>query len=167
MLILSFFYSGFLSFSIATAGTQSVYKTEICRTHMATGHCDYGASCQFAHGIEELRPRHFDAKFKTELCTNYHKDGACMFGSRCKFIHDEYRIQGEDNEFWLVSPSENLIRVEMVDRNDTARRAQLQALVNNPPQLKSGASAASLHHSLSGNEHLDFIHENMFGDVFL
>jgi len=107
------------------------YKTEICRSHLTNGYCEYGANCQFAHGISELRPRHFDVKYKTQLCKNYHKDGNCRFGSRCKFIHDEHRIQVDTNEFWLVSPSENLVRVEIVE--NAQRRQQLQALVESPP----------------------------------
>jgi len=107
------------------------YKTEICRSHLTSGYCEYGANCQFAHGISELRPRHFDVKYKTQLCKNYHKDGNCRFGSRCKFIHDEHRIQVDTNEFWLVSPSENLVRVEIVE--NAQRRQQLQALVESPP----------------------------------
>lgn len=107
------------------------YKTEICRSHLQTGYCEYGPNCQFAHGIHELRPRHFDVKYKTQLCKNYHKDGNCRFGSRCKFIHDEHRIQVDANEFWLVSPSENLVRVEIVE--NPQRRAQLQLLVETPP----------------------------------
>ena len=38
------------------------WKTEICRSHFTTGICEYGDSCQFAHGIHELRYREFDAK---------------------------------------------------------------------------------------------------------
>lgn len=118
------------------------YKTEICRSHLNSGFCEYGDNCQFAHGIQELRPRHFDVKYKTQLCKNYHKDGHCRFGSRCKFIHDEHRIQVDQNEFWLVSPSENLVRVEIVD--NPMRRAQLQALVDHPPPPPPGSSNPSV-----------------------
>lgn len=110
------------------AGT---YKTEICTTHMRVGYCKYGENCQFAHGVNELRPRHFDVKYKTQMCKNYHNDGSCRFSSRCKFIHDEHRLQVSEEEFWLVSPAENLVRVEMV--NSAARREQLLELVKNPP----------------------------------
>ncbi len=135
--------------SIFPMGT---YKTEICRSHINTGYCgacspqgaragmraitraaEYGAHCQFAHGVHELRPRHFDVKYKTQLCKNYHRDTTCRFGPRCKFIRtpvravhraigalrsarrsdDERRIQMDQFEFWLVSPSENIIRVEV------------------------------------------------------
>jgi hypothetical protein len=33
-----------------------LYKTELCRGYSRDGACRYGANCQFAHGIEELRP---------------------------------------------------------------------------------------------------------------
>lgn len=33
-----------------------LYKTELCRSFSREGFCRYGAKCQFAHGIEELRP---------------------------------------------------------------------------------------------------------------
>uniref|UniRef100_A0A3Q3KL37 mRNA decay activator protein ZFP36 n=1 Tax=Monopterus albus TaxID=43700 RepID=A0A3Q3KL37_MONAL len=31
------------------------YKTELCRTYEESGACKYGAKCQFAHGLDELR----------------------------------------------------------------------------------------------------------------
>eukprot|EP00456_Euglypha_rotunda_P019828 TRINITY_DN1749_c0_g2_i2.p1 TRINITY_DN1749_c0_g2~~TRINITY_DN1749_c0_g2_i2.p1 ORF type:complete len:477 (+),score=17.90 TRINITY_DN1749_c0_g2_i2:456-1886(+) len=61
--------------------------------------------------------------------------GMCWFGSRCRFIHDEYRLQAGENEFWLVAPSENLVRVEIVDPENTARKKLLQSLVSLPPQF--------------------------------
>eukprot|EP00475_Leptophrys_vorax_P011258 TRINITY_DN1777_c0_g1_i1.p1 TRINITY_DN1777_c0_g1~~TRINITY_DN1777_c0_g1_i1.p1 ORF type:complete len:582 (-),score=144.25 TRINITY_DN1777_c0_g1_i1:73-1818(-) len=33
-----------------------LYKTELCRSFSKDGVCRYGNKCQFAHGIEELRP---------------------------------------------------------------------------------------------------------------
>lgn len=104
------------------------YKTEICRSHRQTGTCEYGKACQFAHGIHELRPRHYGLKYKTQECKNYHSEGYCRFGSRCKFIHDEHRIRVAKDEFWLVSPSENLVRVEVVENED--RQAELSKLVS-------------------------------------
>lgn len=103
------------------------YKTEICQSHKNLGHCEYESNCQFAHGIHELRPRHYGLKYKTQKCINFHTEGYCRFGSRCKFIHDERRLQVKEDEFWLVSPSENLIRIEVVD-NDL-RKEELKALV--------------------------------------
>lgn len=61
---------------------------QICRSHASTGICDYGSTCQFAHGMGELRSREVDTKYKTELCKNYHSQGPqnCWYGSRCKFV---------------------------------------------------------------------------------
>ena len=71
--------------------TCATYKTEICRSHQYSGACEYGSSCQFAHGLDELRTREVDPKYKTERCKNYHAFGpsTCWYGPRCKFIHDE------------------------------------------------------------------------------
>lgn len=33
-----------------------LYKTELCRSFNRTGYCRYGLKCQFAHGLNELRP---------------------------------------------------------------------------------------------------------------
>lgn len=57
----------------------------------------------------------------------------CKFASRCKFIHDEYRIQAGAREFWLVCPSEQSIKVEVVDERNKQRLAQLVQLVAEPP----------------------------------
>lgn len=110
------------------------YKTEICRSHYTTGICEYGVVCQFAHGIEELRYREFDAKYKTELCKMYHLGELCEFNARCKFIHSEYRIRAGTYEFWLVSPDENIVRIEMVDPQNINRLNQLISLTEKPPQ---------------------------------
>jgi hypothetical protein len=51
------------------------------------------------------------------------------------FVDDEYRVRASEFEFWLVSPAENLVRVEIVDPRNTQRLEQLTALVNNPPKV--------------------------------
>lgn len=116
------------NFKKSTSFIAQNYKTEICRSHRQTGYCEYDSSCQFAHGIHELRPRHYGLKYKTQECKNYHAEGYCRFGSRCKFIHDEHRIRVAPDEFWLVSPSENLVRVEVVENK--MRQAELSKLVS-------------------------------------
>lgn len=103
------------------------YKTEMCRTYQKTGYCTYENICQFAHGIEDLRPRRYGVKYKTWLCKNYHLDGDCRFGSRCNFIHDEKRVQIKEREYWLLSPTENVVRVEVV--KNSQRAAQLASLM--------------------------------------
>jgi hypothetical protein len=111
-----------------SAFNRENYKTEICISFHNKSTCEYGENCQFAHGVAELRPRNFGPKYKTQMCKNYHEDGNCRFGTRCKFIHDEYRTIGKNpNEFLLVSPTEELVRVEIV--TDENRRKTLLALI--------------------------------------
>lgn len=67
---------------------QSLYKTELCRSWAETGACRYGTKCQFAHGVEELRPVMRHPKYKTEICRTFHTLGTCPYGTRCRFIHN-------------------------------------------------------------------------------
>jgi len=65
-----------------------LFKTELCRKWKDYGCCPYGKSCQFAHGVKELRlrpARH--KKFKTERCKKF-LAGYCPYGARCCFVHD-------------------------------------------------------------------------------
>jgi len=65
------------------------YKTELCRSYAETGHCRYGVKCQFAHGVDELRPLARHPRYRTELCHSFHVNGFCPYGSRCNFIHSD------------------------------------------------------------------------------
>ena len=67
--------------------SQSLYKTELCRSFEETGTCRYGTKCQFAHGKDELRPVLRHPKYKTEICRTFHNSGTCPYGKRCRFIH--------------------------------------------------------------------------------
>ncbi|XP_042343097.1 mRNA decay activator protein ZFP36L1 [Plectropomus leopardus] len=64
------------------------YKTELCRTYEESGTCKYGAKCQFAHGMDELRGLSRHPKYKTEPCRTFHTIGFCPYGARCHFIHN-------------------------------------------------------------------------------
>lgn len=64
------------------------YKTELCRTYEESGSCKYGAKCQFAHGMDELRGLSRHPKYKTEPCRTFHTIGFCPYGARCHFIHN-------------------------------------------------------------------------------
>ncbi|KAF7662212.1 hypothetical protein LDENG_00242480 [Lucifuga dentata] len=64
------------------------YKTELCRTYEESGACKYGAKCQFAHGMDELRGLSRHPKYKTEPCRTFHTIGFCPYGARCHFIHN-------------------------------------------------------------------------------
>ncbi|CAJ1066321.1 mRNA decay activator protein ZFP36L1 [Xyrichtys novacula] len=69
------------------------YKTELCRTFEESGTCKYGAKCQFAHGMEELRGLSRHPKYKTEPCRTFHTIGFCPYGARCHFIHNADELQ--------------------------------------------------------------------------
>ena len=71
---------------------QDLYKTELCRSFMATGKCPYGKRCRFAHGIDELRPVLRHPKYKTQICSAFAHTGYCPYGislliSSSKFSH--------------------------------------------------------------------------------
>ncbi|CEG48342.1 CCCH-type Zn-finger protein [Plasmopara halstedii] len=68
---------------------SSLYKTELCKRFSEFGNCRYGAKCQFAHGIAELRHVVRHPKYKTTKCKSYWGSGHCPYGSRCRFIHEE------------------------------------------------------------------------------
>lgn len=65
------------------------YKTELCRSYAETGQCRYSTRCQFAHGVDELRPLARHPRYRTELCHSFHVTGFCPYGSRCNFIHSD------------------------------------------------------------------------------
>ncbi|KAI1893366.1 hypothetical protein AGOR_G00123000 [Albula goreensis] len=72
----------------STPPISTRYKTELCRTYEESGTCKYGAKCQFAHGMEELRGLSRHPKYKTERCRTFHTIGFCPYGARCHFIHN-------------------------------------------------------------------------------
>ncbi|EEF36088.1 zinc finger CCCH domain-containing protein 15 [Ricinus communis] len=66
---------------------QGMFKTELCNKWQETGTCPYGDNCQFAHGIEELRPVIRHPRYKTEVCRMVLAGDACPYGHRCHFRH--------------------------------------------------------------------------------
>ncbi|XP_045930117.1 mRNA decay activator protein ZFP36L1 [Micropterus dolomieu] len=82
------------------------YKTELCRTFEESGTCKYGAKCQFAHGLDELRGLSRHPKYKTEPCRTFHTIGFCPYGARCHFIHnaDELEAAGPPQKQKLRPP---------------------------------------------------------------
>ncbi|KAL3654445.1 hypothetical protein CASFOL_004126 [Castilleja foliolosa] len=66
---------------------QGMFKTELCNKWQQTGTCPYGETCQFAHGIDELRPVIRHPRYKTELCRMLLNDTHCPYGHRCHFRH--------------------------------------------------------------------------------
>ncbi|XP_037327607.1 mRNA decay activator protein ZFP36L1-like [Pungitius pungitius] len=72
------------------------YKTELCRTFEESGICKYGAKCQFAHGMDEMRGLSRHPKYKTEPCRTFHTIGFCPYGARCHFIHNADEVLGNN-----------------------------------------------------------------------
>ncbi|KAG5236862.1 zinc finger CCCH domain-containing protein [Salix suchowensis] len=67
--------------------SQGMFKTELCNKWQETGTCLYGNQCQFAHGIEELRPVIRHPRYKTEVCKMVLAGDICPYGHRCHFRH--------------------------------------------------------------------------------
>ncbi|KAJ7954156.1 Zinc finger CCCH domain-containing protein [Quillaja saponaria] len=77
---------------------QGNFKTELCNKWQETGTCPYGDHCQFAHGIEELRPVIRHPRYKTEVCRMVLAGVVCPYGHRCHFRHaltDQERNRGQ------------------------------------------------------------------------
>ncbi|CAH9114741.1 unnamed protein product [Cuscuta europaea] len=66
---------------------QGMFKTELCNKWQETGACPYGDNCQFAHGLEELRPVLRHPRYKTEICRMVFNGDSCPYGHRCHFRH--------------------------------------------------------------------------------
>ncbi|KAI7745309.1 hypothetical protein M8C21_003907, partial [Ambrosia artemisiifolia] len=66
---------------------QGMSKTELCNKWQQIGACPYGDHCQFAHGIEELRPVIRHPRYKTEVCRMVLAGDPCPYGHRCHFRH--------------------------------------------------------------------------------
>ncbi|CAA0320049.1 unnamed protein product [Arabidopsis thaliana] len=66
---------------------QGMMKTELCNKWQETGACCYGDNCQFAHGIDELRPVIRHPRYKTEVCRMIVTGAMCPYGHRCHFRH--------------------------------------------------------------------------------
>ncbi|KAD2393534.1 hypothetical protein E3N88_40511 [Mikania micrantha] len=59
----------------------------LCNKWQQTGACPYGDHCQFAHGIEELRPVIRHPLYKTQVCRMVLAGDPCPYGHRCHFRH--------------------------------------------------------------------------------
>ncbi|KAG0483493.1 hypothetical protein HPP92_011577 [Vanilla planifolia] len=69
------------------AYNQGTAKTELCNKWGEMGWCPYAGKCQFAHGIEELRPVVRHPLYKTQICRMLGAGGGCPYGHRCHFRH--------------------------------------------------------------------------------
>ncbi|KAI9895351.1 hypothetical protein PsorP6_019098 [Peronosclerospora sorghi] len=135
-------------------GTKSsLYKTELCKRFSEFGNCRYGAKCQFAHGIAELRHVVRHPKYKTTKCKSYWGSGHCPYGSRCRFIHEETEGYPQPQ----YSPSHHLGGGMFLHEKD--RLSGLNAMT--PPALSTDVSYGgsfygeqpSLHHHQQLHSH--------------
>lgn len=109
-------------------GTGSLFfKTKLCIKFKA-GICPYNSSCNFAHGMDELRkpppgwedmvglqepsavnggstavPSSADSlRFRrTRRCKKYYSEEGCPYGERCNFLHDDQAKARESNAISL------------------------------------------------------------------
>lgn len=72
---------------------QGMAKTELCNKWEEMGWCPYGDQCQFAHGVDELRPVIRHPRYKTQLCRMISGPGGCPYGHRCHFRHAHLHTQ--------------------------------------------------------------------------
>ncbi|KAL6193345.1 hypothetical protein ACLB2K_034429 [Fragaria x ananassa] len=82
---------------------QGMFKTELCNKWQETGDCPYKDHCQYAHGVEELRPVIRHPRYKTEVCRMVLAGDVCPYGHRCHFRHalteeEEKQLAGGNNK---------------------------------------------------------------------
>lgn len=110
------------------SGTGSLFfKTKLCIKFKA-GTCPYNSSCNFAHGMDELRkpppgwedmvgnqdmgvvtggssavPSSADSlRFRrTRRCKKFYSEEGCPYGERCNFMHDDQAKARESNAISL------------------------------------------------------------------
>ena len=58
----------------------------MCKNFEAQGRCRYGPSCNYAHGLEDLRQRS-TPHFKARNCAFFLEKGVCPYGPRCQYFH--------------------------------------------------------------------------------
>lgn len=99
------------------------YKTRMCKNYKTPAGCPYGDSCNFAHGVDDLRAEatlvalssasassalttrppavesktdnKVDALYKTRMCNNYEKMGYCKYGDKCNFAHGGHELRSK------------------------------------------------------------------------
>ena len=126
---------------------QSLYKTELCRTYEETKICRYGTKCQFAHGIEELRPLTRHPKYKTEVCKTFSNTGSCPYGKRCRFLHTTNKLQNRSpniphTHYSQISNDSQISEALTINDINT----KIKYLILNNSQIHPGIEQ---HHSLT------------------
>ncbi|KAG9459691.1 hypothetical protein H6P81_004199 [Aristolochia fimbriata] len=68
------------------------FKTKLC-VKFKLGLCDFGSSCTFAHGQEDLRPNWLDSEqqrvSRLKICRSFYNGEECPYGNRCTFLHED------------------------------------------------------------------------------
>jgi len=121
---------------------QSLYKTELCQGWMETGSCRYGSKCQFAHGVEDLRPILRHPKYKTEICKTFSNTGQCPYGKRCRFVHQlsELRAPSEINSDIVVKEEEDGIEEIKCKLNELNLNLSPDPVFPDPDSMSSGST---------------------------
>ncbi|KAJ7516018.1 hypothetical protein O6H91_22G039000 [Diphasiastrum complanatum] len=73
-------------------GANCLYKKEICLQWEDYGSCRFGETCEFAHGIQDLRTIQQQPKYKTKMCRNFTIEGICPYGTKCLFVHPKFSL---------------------------------------------------------------------------
>jgi len=118
------------------------YKTEMCRPFEETGHCRYGAKCQFAHGINELRGLNRHPRYKTEFCRTFHTTGFCSYGQRCNFIHNEEERRGSSPQ---TSTSSSCCRPHHMPLHVTSSTGSIGSTGSSPANSVYGGDISPSH----------------------
>lgn len=138
----------------------TLYKTEICRTFEETGSCKYGAKCQFAHALDELRPAPKHPRYKTEVCKTFWEKGTCPYGKRCCFIHNESLSDGRS-----LSTSLSLV-IDGANHNGLSLSLSREAFqVSESPARESRLLSRIDKHSPVDNISKSWHTPSMYGDV--
>ncbi|KAF5951918.1 hypothetical protein HYC85_009862 [Camellia sinensis] len=66
--------------SSSSSGSNSFFKTEICRSWEDFSHCRYGSKCQVCVSLP------FSL---AQMCKSYSSSGSCSYGARCRFVHHQ------------------------------------------------------------------------------
>ncbi|TPX33465.1 hypothetical protein SmJEL517_g03618 [Synchytrium microbalum] len=129
--------------------SPALYKTEICRSFEENGgRCKYGNKCQFAHGLNELRPLDRHPRYKTSRCKTFWETGNCPYGKRCCFIHTTRDVEDKATKSIVLrapepqrspSPSRHPRRRTQSSDDHAAMNARIQKA------LSESSSASSEH----------------------
>eukprot|EP01080_Neovahlkampfia_damariscottae_P008770 gene8770-718_t len=116
---------------------ESLFKSQICRSWMATKSCKYGKFCQFAHGQEELRDKEIPENHRTILCREYESGIPCEYGSRCSFIHRNFELKLIDDDSIAYFTSINIESINFKgNRLELNVNSRIQLSTTNPVYVK-------------------------------